>query len=211
MYGIKYFKIFLHELLTDRYLGETFSFSPKNFLDFRLDTIETIINLTTYSRKTNAYVVMCDSEVAFLEGCSLCPFLYCVLCIHSVASLKYVYTFSCFPYFRRYFIELSSCSVFNIFSIASSSSLVNCPSLLSSWQLIIFFVSLVGLSVISRKFPSRFLKCVFLLLKSFFLDGSFYFGSRDVDFINACHANRDCQSEFLILLMITWIYSSCSF
>ena len=44
------------------------------------------------------------------------------------------------------------------FSTVSSSSSINCPSLMSSWLGIIFSVDL---SVISREFPSRFLKCSF--------------------------------------------------
>ena len=42
----------------------------------------------------------------------------------------------------------------------SISFSVNCPSLISSCLLIIFWI---GLSIISRGFPSRFLKCSFYL------------------------------------------------
>ena len=56
-------------------------------------------------------------------------------------------------------VILSRLSTFLLFSLVlSNSSSINCLSLMLSWSLIIFSV---GLSVISRGFPNRFLKSSF--------------------------------------------------
>ena len=95
-----------------------------------------------------------------------------------------------------------------IFFIAgSSSSNVNCASLMSSCLIILF---VVDLSETFLEFPSRFLECCFLYswlaairiaLQVFFLSLSSFF------------VFRDClsSSEFPILLIWPWMYSSCSF
>ena len=62
---------------------------PKNFLDFGLDTIkkQCIINLSSYSSKSYAFVVLGDSEVTFLEegmDAIFHPFLNWVLCIDCI-------------------------------------------------------------------------------------------------------------------------------
>ena len=88
-----------------------------------------------------------------------------------------------------------------------NSSWVNCPSLMSSWLLIIF---LIGLSVTLGNFLIRFLKMLFSLLYSFFLVGSFL--ALEVLFLltssTVCHAIRDCLSstEFLIDLTLNIFY-----
>ena len=63
---------------------------PKNFLDFRLDTVEkqSFINLNSDSSKSYAFVVPIDSNVTFFdegEDAAFCPFLSCILVIDSVA------------------------------------------------------------------------------------------------------------------------------
>ena len=63
---------------------------PEKFLNFRSDTIEkqSTINLDSYIYKSNASVVLCDSEVTFLwEGKDVAfrSFLFYVLFIHNVA------------------------------------------------------------------------------------------------------------------------------
>ena len=66
---------------------------PKNFLNFRFDTIEkeSIINLSFYRSKSYAFVVLCDSELSLLReenDAAFCPFLYCILIIYSIANSK---------------------------------------------------------------------------------------------------------------------------
>ena len=60
---------------------------PKNFLDFRSDTIEKqgIINL---SSRNYASVLLSDFKFTFLgevEDAAICPFLYSVLFVHIIA------------------------------------------------------------------------------------------------------------------------------
>ena len=102
----------------------------------------------------------------------------------------------------------------NFLSTTSCSSCVNCPSLMSSRLQMIF---VIGSSVTLGDFPSRFLKCCFnryirsswleafclALVMLFLLLTSF----------NVCHAILDCLSstDFLILLIWSWMYSVCSF
>ena len=61
----------------------------KNFLDYRSDTTEKqVYNLSRYSSKRYASVVLSDSEVTFLrkgEDAAFNPFLSYVLSIHSIA------------------------------------------------------------------------------------------------------------------------------
>ena len=73
-----------------------------------------IIKLSIYCSKSYAFVVLNDSEVAFLEENTVfCSFLYWVLLIHNVTwSKKYVVNFF-LSYFRRYFVETCSFSAFN--------------------------------------------------------------------------------------------------
>ena len=86
-------------------------------------------------------VVLSDSVVAFFgkRRIQLLSFFYCILFIDSVAiSKKYFIKFLSLPYFRKYFVKACSFSVISFSSSASSSSSLNCTSLMSSWQLIIF-------------------------------------------------------------------------
>ena len=99
-------------------------------------------------------------------------------------------------------------------STTSSSSWVNCPSLMSNRLLIIFVRSL---SVTFGEFPNRFLKCSFhMWIRSFWLS-AFSIAFKVLFFLftlfTVCHAIRDCLSstEFLILLIWLWMYSICSF
>ena len=53
---------------------------PKNFLIFRIDIIEKqgVINLSSYSKKSFASIVLCGSKFVFLEkgkDATFCPFL----------------------------------------------------------------------------------------------------------------------------------------
>ena len=55
---------------------------PKNFLDFRFDTVEkeSIINLNSYRSKSYATVVLNDSEINFFEeeaNVAFWQFLFC--------------------------------------------------------------------------------------------------------------------------------------
>ena len=141
------------------------------------------------------------------------PFLFFILLIDSIAlSKKYIIRFPCLPYFWWYFVK--TCCYSAIFvSILLSSSSVNCPCKMSSWQLIIFAV---GLSMTLRKFSSRFLKCSFHFYNLSSWLAAFSFALK-VFFFQltshcVCHANCDCLSstEFGILLIWPWMYS-CSF
>ena len=80
---------------------KNFLIFPKNFLNFRSDTIENqgIINLSSYRSKSYASVELSYSKV------TLCRLLFCVLFKHSVTwSKKYIIKFPYLPYFRGYFI-----------------------------------------------------------------------------------------------------------
>ncbi len=62
----------------------------KNFLNFSFDIVEkqNIINLSNYSHKSYIFVVLSDSQVAFLEEgehATFCPFLYRILFIDSIS------------------------------------------------------------------------------------------------------------------------------
>ena len=65
---------------------------PKNFLNFRFDTVEkqSILNLSNYKSKGYASVVLGDSEVTFLREGRMQPFvhLYFILFISGTAKLK---------------------------------------------------------------------------------------------------------------------------
>ena len=82
-----------------------------------------------------------------------------------------------------------------------SSSWAYCPSLMSSWLLIIF-----GLSVTLREFPSRFLKCSFYICIRSTRLADFSLALKALLLLltsfTVCHAIWDCLStEFLILLI----------
>ena len=118
--------------------------------------------------------------------------------------------FSHFPYFRRYFVKACSFSTFNFFS----SSSINCPSVMSSWLLLIFFHRFV---CDFRKVSKQILKIFFSLLKFSSWLSTFSF-SFELLFLmlnssTAYHDNHDCQSStmFLILFIWPWNYSSFSF
>ena len=99
-------------------------------------------------------------------------------------------------------------------STKSSSSCVNCPSLMSSWLLIIFVITS---SVAFRSFPSKFWKCCYhkcihsssLVTFSLALTVLFLLFT----LFTICHAILNCLSstEFLILLIWFCRYSVCSF
>ena len=99
------------------------------------------------------------------------------------------------------------------FSTTLSSSSITCPSLMSSWWLIIF---VIGLSVILEEFPRKYLKCssLFYSLSSRLAAFSLAF---EVLFLllpsfTVHHTNCDCLSPtFLISLIWPGMYSSCSF
>ena len=90
---------------------------------------------------------------------------------------------------------------FNYFPKCSSS--VRCPSLMSSWPLVI---SSIGLSAISGRFPSSFFKCSFflwsfsswLVAKSFALKVPFF----QLNLFIVFHANCDCLSSTEIFFYI---------
>ena len=123
---------------------------------------------------------------------------------------KNIVKFPCLPNFSGYFVE-SCCFSFNFFNTVSSSSSINCSSLMFSGSLIIFCL---GLSIISGRFPSRFLNFFFSFLQFFLvlLTSCSLSPSLPISF-TVCHANRDCLSstEFQILLIWLRMYSNCSF
>ena len=96
----------------------------------------------------------------------------------------------------------------------SSSSSVNCPSLMSSWPL---RVSSLGLSVKSGLFSIRFLKCSFQFWSLFSWLATFSFALKVIFLLltsfTVCHAYFDCliSTEFLILLTWPRMYFSCYF
>ena len=88
-----------------------------------------------------------------------------MVCLQTTSNNRrnYVVKFSCLPYFRGHSIETYSFSVFVVFSslffnTASSSTSINCDSVMSCWPLITFWIVF---SVILEWFPCRFLKCSF--------------------------------------------------
>ena len=103
---------------------------------------------------------------------------------------------------------------FKIFlSTMSSSSCVNCPSLMSNWLLIMF---VIGSSVTFWDFRSRFLKYCFQCIRSSWL-AAFSLALAVLFLLltsfTVCHDILNCLSstESLILLIWSWIYSVCSF
>ena len=105
--------------------------------------------------------------------------------------------------------------LFSIFvSTTLSSFWVNCPSLMSSWLLIIF---LMGISVTLEEFPSRSLKCCFHKCISSSWQAAFSLALEVLSLLltssTVCHNIRDCLSstKFLILVIRPWMYSICSF
>ena len=94
-------------------------------------------------------------------------------------------------------------------STTLSFSYVNCPSLMSSWLLIIF--------VTLEDFPSRFLKCSFHMCIRFSWSVDFNLALEMVFLLHTsftlCHTIRDCLSstEILILLIGSYMYSIYSF
>ena len=104
-------------------------------------------------------------------------------------------------------------SYFNFFS-TETSYCVNCPSLISSWLLIIFeVVSCVTFGA----FPSKFSKCCFhrcirssrLVAFSLSLAGLFLL----LTSFTVCHAILDClySAGSLVLLIWFWVYPVRSF
>ena len=59
---------------------------PKNFLNFRFDTVEkqSILNLNSYSSKSYASIVLDDSEFTFLREREDAAFHDCILFIYGV-------------------------------------------------------------------------------------------------------------------------------
>ena len=97
------------------------------------------------------------------------------------------------------------------FHCASSSSSINCPSLVSSRPLIMFWI---GLSVILWGFPSKFLKYFFQFwsLSSWQAVVSF---TLEVIFLpltsfTTCHPNRDSVTFLYNVRVILWINQKSS-
>ena len=104
--------------------------------------------------------------------------------------------------------------LFKIFLGTESSYCINCPSLMSSWLLIIL---MIGLSITFRGFLSKFLKCCFHMcihsswLAAFSLALAVLFLL--LTSFTICHAiiNWLSSTESLILLIWFCMYSVCSF
>ena len=96
----------------------------------------------------------------------------------------------------------------------SSSSCVNCPSLMSSWLLIIF---VIGLSVTFRGFPSKLSKYCFhrCIRSSWLADFSLALAGLFLllTSFTVCNAILDYLSSIESLILLIWfcIYSVCSF
>ncbi len=89
---------------------------PKNFLGFRLDTIEQrgFLKLSNYNSNSYAFVVLSDSEVTSLEearGPALYPLLCCAYFIFSCIIGDVSFQISLFP-FLRYSVKACMFSVF---------------------------------------------------------------------------------------------------
>ena len=99
-------------------------------------------------------------------------------------------------------------------STESSSSCVNCPSLMSSWLLIIF---VIGSCLTFRVFPSKFLKCCFYWSNRFSWLAAFSLALAVLflllNLFTVCHAILDCLSSTESLILLIWfcMYSVCSF
>ena len=135
--------------ICEQLLWKQFWFFSKNFLGFRLDAIEkqSIINLCGYSGKRYVSVILSDSRVPFLveeEDATFRPFPYCVLFInYIVQSEKYVTKIFLSSKFQWVFCQgLHFFPFFIFFNSASNYSSINYPTLMSSWLLIIFVISL---------------------------------------------------------------------
>ena len=90
-------------------------------------------------------------------------------------------------------------------STESSSSCVNCPSLMSNCLLIIL---VIGSCVTFREFPSKFSKCCFhscirsSWLVAFSLDFTVFFLL--LTSFTVCHAILDCLSSTESLILLIW-------
>ena len=124
----------------------------------------------------------------------------------------------CFGYIRHYMVFHTSWGIssspgaflFLIFiSTESSSSCVNCPSLISNWLLIIL---VIGWCITFGGFPSKFSKCCFhwCIRSSFSL--AFAVPFLLLTSFTVCHAILGCLSstESLTLLIWFYTYSFCS-
>ena len=105
-------------------------------------------------------------------------------------------------------ISLTLAAFLLIFVRTTSSSCVNCSSLISSWLSIIF---LIGSSVTLGDFLNKFLKCSFhkcicswLVAFSFALWVLFLL----LTSFMVCHTIRDCliSTKWWILLIWSWVY-----
>ena len=172
---------------------------------------ESIVNLGRFRSKGYTSVVLGYSEVTFVgEMFSIC-----------LLRSDYIRRWNIRAECRRISLISILLGVFHqdqqlfliFLSTTLSSSCVNCPSLMSSWLLIIF---VIGSFIILGDFPRRFLKCSFhkcirsswvasfdlALAVLFILLTSF----------TVFHAILDCLSstESLTQLIQSWMYSVCS-
>ena len=153
-----------------------------------------------------ASVVLSDSKVMFLgerNHATFHSFLYFVLfivrevCHQILLSSKLQCVFLLRP--ATYLFLIGS-------NTAASTSFVSCPSLMSSWPIMIFRI---GLSVIWRRFPRRFLKCSFHFRRLSSWQEAFRFALDVLFFLitsfTVCHAIYNCLSctEFLIFINLT--------
>ena len=190
-----------------QFLQKLFWFFSKNFLHFRSDMTEKqgVINLSSYGSKSYASVVLCDFKVIFLGKGKMQPFIHFSILFHLHTLHNWRSMYSNFLIFYTWGGILLRAADFLllIFSTASSSSSINSPNLMSSWSLIIYSVSLSADS-----WNVLFINEVFLLgwqlSKYFFLPLTSF---------TIFHAIHDCLSstEFLILLIWPWMYSTCCF
>ena len=129
-------------------------------------------------------------------------------------SELHVIEFPGFPYFWMYFIK-PFCFPFLIFlNTESSSSCVNCLSLMSNWLLILF---VIGPYLTFGGFPSKFSKCYFYMcvrsswLTAFSLVLAVLF--LQITSFTICHAILDCLFSTKSLILLIWfcMYSVCSF
>ena len=118
---------------------------------------------------------------------------------------KQVIKFPCLPYFWMYFVKACRFSTFDFLNFLSTSS-VNYSSLMSTWQLMIFVVTLsAALGVGSEKI----LEMLFLFLYSFFLAGIFYFYFR-VAFPNPHYFYcLPCYSWLFIFYWVSYFGLKC--
>ena len=147
------------------------------------------------------------------EDASPCSSVYYVMAIYGVAVWEqYVVEFPRFPYIFYQDWQLSCFLIF--LRTTSSSSYVNCLSLMSSWLQIIF---VIGSSITFGDFPSKFLKCCShrsthpSWLAAFCIAHTLLF--LQLTSFTVCHIILDCLSstETVILLIWSWKCSGCSF